>query len=103
MALLGCAAPLLVPRSNQAQHIWVERYSCNSALLLLLGCLVDAPVCWAVGRAPDMLLSGADRGVPEGDCVLELLLLAVPWSSVSRSPLLMTCIHRQGMNCAVGQ
>jgi hypothetical protein len=43
-----------------------------------------------------MLLSGADRGVPEGDCVLELLLLAVPWSSVFRSPLLMTCTHRKG-------
>jgi hypothetical protein len=44
-----------------------------------------------------MLLSGADRGVPEGDCVLELLLLAVPRSSVSRSPLLMTCKHKKGI------
>jgi hypothetical protein len=43
-----------------------------------------------------MLLSGADSGVPEGDCVLELLLLTVPWSSVSRSPLLMTCRQQHG-------
>lgn len=46
---------------------------------------------------PDMLLSGADIGVPEGDCELELLLLTVPWSNVSKSPLLMTCRHNKGI------
>lgn len=34
-----------------------------------------------------MLLRGADSGEPDGDCVLELLLLTVPWSTVSKSPL----------------